>query len=432
MAEKRVSSLDVWLGETPVGQIRRVAGGQIVFLLGEMYAELTSRPTLSLSFQTASGALLEQMRGYPGRVPPFFANLLPEGELRGLLAKWARVNPQDELALLGALGADLPGAIKVAPSSGHLPSLRTATPEPTPGALRFSLAGVQLKLSAVLKADGSLTIPATGVGGAWIVKLPTMRMQAVPENEFVMMTLAQRIGIPVPQVELVSLDNVSGLPHEMREWTGSALAVRRFDRPLPGERVHMEDFAQVFGRFPEDKYSGHSYANIAAVLAATAGQEAVADFVRRLMFSILIGNGDMHLKNWSVLYVDPIRPTLSPAYDFVSTKPYIKEDDLALGLGRSRDFAGVDKARIERFAQAARLPSRAVLMEIRDTVERTKEAWKNHEPRGLLPQWMDNRVNAMIEDVARDTLGGGGFPFRRRGGRKAKSRDVEDNLDYDR
>lgn len=407
---KRATSLDVALGETPVGQIRRAAGGQVVFLLGETYAEMTSRPTLSLSFQAASGALLEQMRGYPGRVPPFFANLLPEGELRGLLARRAGVNPQDELALLGALGADLPGAVKVAPSSGHdaehLPGFRTATTEPTPGALRFSLAGIQLKFSAVLQADGSLTIPATGVGGDWIVKLPAMRMQAVPENEFVMMTLAERIGITVPPVELVPLDNVSGLPQEMHGWTGRALAVRRFDRPQHGQRLHMEDFAQVFGKFPESKYDDHSYANIAYVLAATAGQEAVVDFVHRLMFSVLIGNGDMHLKNWSLLYKDPIRPTLSPAYDFVSTIPYIADDNLALGFGRSKTFSGMDKARIARFAQAARVPFRAVLIECRDTVERTKQAWKDHESRGILPQSIDARVNAMIEAVARDTLGG--------------------------
>ena len=61
--------------------------------------------------------------------------------------------------------------------------------------LRFSLAGVQLKFSAVMEASGGLTVPAGGMGGSWIVKLPSARFAAVPENEFAMLELARRAGI---------------------------------------------------------------------------------------------------------------------------------------------------------------------------------------------------------------------------------------------
>lgn len=82
----------------------------------------------------------------------------------------------------------------------------------------------------------------------------------------------------------------------------------------------MEDFAQVFGLFPENKYKSASYANIARVLWAETGERATYEFIRRLTFSVLIGNADMHLKlkNWSLLYPDTRTPVLSPAYDFVS------------------------------------------------------------------------------------------------------------------
>ena len=76
-----------------------------------------------------------------------------------------------------------------------------------------------------------------------------------------------------------------------------ALAVERFDRTAGGAPVHMEDFAQVFGRYPNDKYRFRSYANIASVLWAEAGEDAVAELVRRLVLSVVIGNADMHLKN---------------------------------------------------------------------------------------------------------------------------------------
>ena len=129
--------------------------------------------------------------------------------------------------------------------------------------LRFSLAGVQLKFSAVMEASGGLTIPADGMGGSWIVKLPSARFAAVPENEFAMLELARRVGIAVPE-------NRSSMSRASRDCPKRR--IRREARLSPcsgstaspdGEPVHMEDFAQVFGQFPNDKYKFHSYANIA-------------------------------------------------------------------------------------------------------------------------------------------------------------------------
>jgi serine/threonine-protein kinase HipA len=138
--------------------------------------------------------------------------------------------------------------------------------------LRFSLAGVQLKFSALMQTSKGPTIPAGGVGGDWIVKLPSPRFEAVPENEYAMMTLAKSVGIDVPDVRLVATREIEGLPHDLPEAFGHSLAVRRFDRPRPGERVHIEDVAQVFGVYPEHKYRRASYGNIARVLWLEAGQ----------------------------------------------------------------------------------------------------------------------------------------------------------------
>ena len=181
------------------------------------------------------------------------------------------------------------------------------------GALRFSLAGVQLKFSAVMESSGGLTIPAQGIGGSWIVKLPSMRFAAVSENEFVMLELARAIGIAVPRIQLVSVSAIGGLPAEAARLSGKALAVERFDRGPGRQRIHMEDFAQVFGIFPEGKYKSVSYSNIAKVLWAETGEAGTFEFVKRLVFSVMIGNADMHLKNWSLLYPDTRRPVLSPA-----------------------------------------------------------------------------------------------------------------------
>lgn len=103
----------------------------------------------------------------------------------------------------------------------------------------------------------------------------------------------------------------------------------------------MEDFAQVFGVYPRDRYKKGNFRNIAEVIQAEAGAEAIAEFIRRLVFSALIGNADMHLKNWSLLYPDRRHATLAPAYDFVATIPYLPNDRLALTFGGSKEMSSI-------------------------------------------------------------------------------------------
>jgi len=106
-------------------------------------------------------------------------------------------------------------------------------------ALRFSLAGVQLKFSAVMEASGGLTIPAGGMGGSWIVKLPSGRFASVPENEYTMMALARTVGIEVPRTELIDIRDIRGLLADAVAMEGKALAVQRFDRGAAGATIHM-------------------------------------------------------------------------------------------------------------------------------------------------------------------------------------------------
>jgi serine/threonine-protein kinase HipA len=148
-------------------------------------------------------------------------------------------------------------------------------------ALRFSLAGVQLKFSAVMEASGGLSIPADGIGGSWIVKMPSARFPAVPENERAMLELARAVGINVPHNQLANIKGIHGLPEDAGCMEGNALAVERFDRAPGGKRIHMEDFAQVFAVFPDDKYDRRSYANIASVLWAETGQGQTYEFFRK-------------------------------------------------------------------------------------------------------------------------------------------------------
>ncbi|MGA7796384.1 MAG: HipA domain-containing protein [Candidatus Acidiferrales bacterium] len=403
---RNLNALAVRLHGRQIGIINRLAGDRQLFSFEQDYIDDPQRPTLSLSFMSGTGGLVTSVRPVARRVPPFFANLLPEGHLRKYLAKLADVDPEREFFLLAVLGADLPGALVVSPLEGGEQegkahgAAEEREDQPPETALRFSLAGVQLKFSAVMEAAGGLTVPVDGMGGSWIVKLPSARYSAVPENEFVMLELARRVGIAVPTNRLVDIATIKGLPEEAHTAGGKALAVQRFDRVPGGDPVHMEDFAQVFGLFPDDKYGRRSYANIASVLWAESGEEATWEFVRRLVFSVLIGNADMHLKNWSLLYPDRRTPVLSPAYDFVATLPYIPNDELALGFGGSRSLAEITTNQMRHFADAARIPASPLWQIAVETAARTFAEWKKLEHTDLLLKEMRASIEKQILAVA--------------------------------
>ena len=407
---KRLTALAVDLNGRRIGVMNRLPGDKQFFAFGQEYIDDPARPTLSLSYKSRTGGLVTSVKQVHRRVPPFFSNLLPEGHLRTYLAEQAGVNPEREFFLLAALGADLPGAVTVAPLAGGGDEGEPSdaggrgSRDRSRAALRFSLAGVQLKFSAVMESSGGLTIPAQGIGGSWIVKLPSTRFAAVSENEFVMLELARAIGIAVPRIRLVPVSSIQGLPEDAASLSGNALTVERFDRGPGGQRIHMEDFAQVFGVFPEGKYKSVSYANITRVLWAETGQQGTFEFVKRLVFSVLIGNADMHLKNWSLLYPETNAPVLSPAYDFVATLPYIRNDKLALTFGVSRSMEGVTVDQIRRFTDTAGLPTTPVLRIVHETAEATAAAWRKLEHQSLLPADVLKVVNRQIVGAAARTL----------------------------
>ena len=187
-----------------------------------------------------------------------------------------------------------------------------------------------------------------------------MTHDGVPENEYSMMSLAAQIGMDVPELQLVELSAIEKLPEGIGNLKGPALAVKRFDRTPEGP-VHMEDFAQVFRVYPEDKYDKASYRNIAEVIAAETGNDGVAEFIRRLVFNTLIGNADMHLKNWSLIYPGRRSAALAPAYDFVATTHYIADEKAALTYARTKKMSEFSRDELAYLAGKARLPEKLVL-----------------------------------------------------------------------
>jgi serine/threonine-protein kinase HipA len=127
------------------------------------------------------------------------------------------------------------------------------------------------------------------------------------------------------------------------------------------------------GAYPSRKYEGAAYHDIASALAVAVSPAAALEFVRRLALTVVTGNGDMHLKNWSIIYPgDGNGPALAPIYDMLSTVPHTPADSMALSLGGERSFRALTAPRWKVFANRARLPEPAVLRVVVETVARQR------------------------------------------------------------
>ncbi len=324
------------------------------------------------------------------------------------MAERAGVNPVREFFLLWALGVDLPGAITITSTDEEdwppsvdddLGKEESQDREKRAGALRFSLAGVQIKFSAVDQASGGLTIPVNGLGGSWIVKLPSTSFSGVPENEFSMMTLARLVGIDVPPIKLVDTQKIENLPKSMDTIGGMAFAIERFDRLSDGSSVHIEDFAQIFGIYPADKYGKASMKNIAEVIATESEEADVSEFIRRLTFNTLIGNADMHLKNWSMIYPDRRRARIAPAYDFVSTISYLPDESAALKFSRTKRFSEFSMDELSHLAAKARISEKLVLDTAQETVDLFQDHWSAEKANLPLAENVINAIESHLETL---------------------------------
>lgn len=395
-----MNTLEILLGASRVATLERFEDEQYVIAFDPGWLADPDRPVL--------GQFFEDRR--PEDIvlwgpPSWFAHLLPQGPLRRAIARQANLDLGDVFELLQFLGEDLPGAVVLRPAESRL---RRPPSSPLPatapdGPLRFALAGAQWKLS-VSPGERGLTLPVHGETGQWIAKLSDPVYRALPRVECATMTWAKTAGLVTPAFRQGAATEIVDLPAGIPVGDGTVYFVERFDRCADGMRVHMEDFGQIFDRPPGTRQYEGSYESIAAVLAAIAPVEDVQEFCARVVFCAMSGNTDAHLKNWSVVYPDRRHARLSPAYDLVASVLYTStteypeplDDELALELGGSRDFAAVDVDSFQRMAAAIDVSFAELSGWVRDAASRVRDAWERHsrawafsvEERALLQRHM--------------------------------------------
>ncbi|PTB84983.1 hypothetical protein C9988_03185 [Pseudidiomarina aestuarii] len=273
-------------------------------------------------------------------LPPFFTNLLSEGWLRTHQAQKARLDKSDEFGLLCANGEELIGAVSVVAGEVEtLPRQRfVQLPIPKPSTLKdkgvtivgtsrsfndyavdhangHSISGVQRKL--MMKLDGQQLVPTTR-GGQYIVKPAPEGVPHCPENEFFVMSLANKIGLKTAECGLI--------PFEDGEL---AYVTKRFDVLSKDERYFVEDGASLCLVHPKHKDSDAlSYETVLKRLSETAGNSKAVtlNLFLQVVFSYLVANNDLHLKNFSLMRKpsgqDATMDSLAPIYDVLSLAPY--------------------------------------------------------------------------------------------------------------
>jgi len=227
---------------------------------------------------------------------------------------------------------------------------------------RMSISGVQPKLS-VIHDHRKHQVLVVERGGLYILKPQTERFESIAENENLCMNIASTFGIEVP-------------PHGLLPLLDGSLVylVKRFDRLEDGSKLQQEDFHQLLQI--DDKYDG-SYERIANYIkehSSVPVLDLIRLFERALLFYTL-GNGDAHLKNFSLLRSEEIGYQLSPAYDIVNSRLVLPEEqeEVCLSLqGKKNRLSGRDFFRLaEHFGLTRKQADNALdrLHDLKSTIE---------------------------------------------------------------
>jgi serine/threonine-protein kinase HipA len=337
---RAVEQADVYKGDRFTGTLRR-DGSDVVFTYDQDYADDPESPNVAWSLPKS----VLSVRAGGGNVPSFFAGLLPEGARLGAIVTVTRTSIDDHLTLLLAVGSDTIGDVRVLPDGAKMPEHQPALNVDEAESLDFdsvfesitgadtldldtsAVPGVQPKVSTAM-----VSAPVgTSIGPAILKLNPQREFPKLVENEAYFLSLARSCGIEVPDHRILTDKNGR-----------TGLLIRRFDRHRdPAGKMIMlaqEDACQVLNVYPASKYRLRMQ-DVVIALADTCEQGrgsrtiAALRLLELIAFSYLIGNGDLHGKNFSIGQNASGSWAVTPAYDLICTQPYASwRDPMALNL----------------------------------------------------------------------------------------------------
>lgn len=254
----------------------------------------------------------------------------------------------------------------------------------------FTVPGVQKKLSLHLVSDGSkprLTLVNYPTG--YILKPQVAEFEALPESEQLIMEMADMAGI-------------STVPHALIKGSGGlAYITKRVDRNLTKDNIEMlamEDFCQLDLRLTEDKYRG-SYERCAKIIKKYSSRIGIdiTEFYIRLVFCFIVGNSDMHLKNFSLIETaeGSQEYVLSPAYDLLPVNANLPEDKEQFALTMNGKKMHILKGDFLKFASTCDIPRKTAIKLIQNLVSYTPK-WLKMCDDSILPDDLKERLRQII------------------------------------
>ncbi len=261
----------------------------------------------------------------------------------------------------------------------------------------FTVPGVQKKISLHLTEDRSkprLTLVNYPTG--YILKPQTEHYEALPEAEFLVMQMAKKTGIATVPCAMIRMSG---------NRTAYAYITKRIDRILPTKEnpalqmLAMEDFCQLEQRLTENKYQG-SYERCAKVVSRYSARPGLdlSELFLRVVFSFVVGNSDMHLKNFSLIETQAGSQNyvLSEAYDLLPVNVIIPEDDEQLAMTVNGKKHNIRRNDFLKFAESAGIPRDAAIKMIQKILS-MKDQYQQMCEESYLPAHLKERFCALIE-----------------------------------
>lgn len=327
-----MASLEVYLYETHIGDLVGNSWRDFDFVATSPAIDRFGVGSTVLSESVA--LVPHQPRGKAARRRVFFDELLPEGAARQRLAERIRIAPADTLGLLAAYGRDVAGAVQIidptAADAADLPRTRALSAADivdliddvaafplgnAPMSGKASLAGVQEKVLLARVGD-RWSQCLYGYTSTHILKPAARPHSDMIYNEEYASRLARALGLAPYATWIETFEGTD------------ALVIERYDRDdaIPGRRLHQEDFNQVLGASGAEKYQEHSgkvsLGRVASVVASSEGLDGLGRLLTLVTLSFVVGNLDLHAKNFSLLHPPQGPAKLAPAYDVVPLTHY--------------------------------------------------------------------------------------------------------------
>jgi len=301
----------------------------------------------------------------------FFDNLVAEGWLENAQSRLLGKRAVSRFELLLAFGSDCAGAVSVLdPEPNKLSGKFMDTDNPKELAVmngRASLSGVQPKLAIVER--GGVFFPAKiGELSTHIAKFPSSHHEDLVINEY-LTTLAFKTLMPKEEVVDLHMKAIHGFEEQ-------ALIIKRFDRAENGERIHFEEFNQLLGNNSLQKYDGN-YKQMADFIRNLKEENRLDLYklFKRIIAGFLLGNTDMHLKNFAMIYREKFMQ-LVPVYDEVCSTLYgYKTLALSLGGAKDMELGSLKPKHIIALGQEFDVPDEAIKMAV-DQLKENLEAAK--------------------------------------------------------